>query len=538
MKKLLQKIAPACIALALCALPAVTVANAGKSDVNVADKTSITGQLDKGKWRIAGNVKSVNNAVVFDGDCSEDARITTRSVFKDCSADGIDEIYTSSFTLTIFDIPSGENNRFAVSYGMDKIAGELGEKGTSEVYFVNDNERLKVGVCKFDEESGAKTDIVAPVEYPSLDFGSSFTLNASLVTDGYMTVTIAPAGVSAPYVLCDDATVGNTDHSVSGRVCIGQTAVCEATISAVKIKAYDYTNAATPIELTESFNKDEYNGNAFYTRSDPNDGTNLSGGVKVENGALTFTGRPCFISSVYSYSNFEMTFDLIDVTRKTVTDPANGNVEKEKASGWLGFSLEASTGRGSFDNHARTNILYTMEVEEKISRLYNQLNSNPKMQEYPATYKTVEMDILSEKNEGKVYNYKVSMQDGVFSVWYKLSDSKTYPAEPLFSNDLGYTPYGSIAIMAYGYCGYTFDNIKIVNKDIRPQNVEIEYNGVKNRTEPDFVYADKWSDGDLITNKIGKTTSEKSGCGAALSGFTVLPILGAIAFVKRRKDHE
>ena len=109
----------------------------------------------------------MNNAVVFDGDCSEDARITTRSVFKDCSADGIDEIYTSSFTLTIFDIPSGENNRFAVSYGMDKIAGELGEKGTSEVYFVNDNERLKVGVCKFDEESGVKTDIVAPVEYPS-----------------------------------------------------------------------------------------------------------------------------------------------------------------------------------------------------------------------------------------------------------------------------------------------------------------------------------------------------------------------------------
>ena len=92
--------------------------------------------------------------------------------------------------------------------------------------------------------------------------------------------------------------------------------------------------------------------------------------------------------------------------------------------------------------------------------------------------------------------------------------------------------------MAYGYCGYTFDNIKIVNKDIRPQNVEIEYNGVKNRTEPDFVYADKWSDGDLITNKIGKTTSEKSGCGASLGGFTVLPILGAIAFVKRRKDHE
>ena len=92
--------------------------------------------------------------------------------------------------------------------------------------------------------------------------------------------------------------------------------------------------------------------------------------------------------------------------------------------------------------------------------------------------------------------------------------------------------------MAYGYCGYTFDNIKIVNKDIHPQKVEIEYSGVKNRTEPDFSYEDKWSDGDLITNKIGKTTSAKSGCGAALGGFTVLPILGAIAFAKRRKDHE
>lgn len=538
MKKLLRRIAPACIALALCAIPTFTVANAGKSDVNVADKTSITDQLDKGTWRIAGNVKSVNDSVVFDGDCSPNARITTRNVFKDCSADGINEIYTSSYTLTISDIPSGEDKRFAFSYGLEKIAGELGEKGTSEVYFINGgNDVLKVGVCKFDKESGAKTDIVAPTDYPSLAFGSSFTLNVSLVADGYMTVTIAPAGVSVPYVLCDDSTKGNTDHSDSGRVCIGQTDVCEATISSVKIKSYDYTNAATPIELTESFDNDEYNGNAFYTRSDPNDGTNLSGGVKIENGALTFTGRPCFISTVYSYSNFEMTFDLTDVTRKTVKD-ADGNVVKEKASGWLGFSLEASTGRGAFDNHARTNVLYTMEVEGKISRLYNQLNSNPKMQEYPAAYKTVEMDILSEKNEGKVYNYKVSMHDGVFSVWYKLSDSENYPSEPLFSKDLGYTPYGSVAIMAYGYCGYTFDNIKIVNKDIHPQKVEIEYSGVKNRTEPDFSYEDKWSDGDLITNKIGKTTSGKSGCGAALGGFTVLPILGAIAFAKRRKDHE
>ena len=536
MNKLLRKIAPACIALALCALPSVTVAKAGKSDVNVADKASITGQLDKGKWRIAGNVKSENNSVVFDGDCSENARITTRSVFKDCSADGIDEIYTSSFTLTISGIPSGENNRFAVSYGLDKIAGELGETGTSEVYFVNDNERLKVGVCKFDEESGTKTDIVAPADYPSLDFGSSFTLNVSLVASGYMTVTIAPAGVSSPYVLCDDATVGNTDHSLTGRVCIGQTAVCDATISSVRIKSYDYTNAATPIELTESFDKDEYNGNAFYTRSDPNDGTNLSGGVKVENGALNFTGRPCFISSVYSYSNFEMTFDLIDVTRKTVKDE-DGNVVKEKASGWLGISLEAMTGRGTFDNHARTNALYTMQIESKENSFFNQL-SRTDLSEYPSAYKTSEMDILSEANEGKIYNYKVVMNDGIFSVWYKLSDSEDYPAEPLFSKDLGYTPYGSVAIMAYGYCGYTFDNIKIVNKDIRPQNVKIEYNGVKNRTESDFVYEDKWSDTDLITNKIGKTTSEKSGCGASLSGFTVLPILGAIAFVKRRKDHE
>ena len=267
MKKLLRRIAPACIALALCAIPTFTVANAGKSDVNVADKTSITDQLDKGTWRIAGNVKSVNDSVVFDGDCSPNARITTRNVFKDCSADGINEIYTSSYTLTISDIPSGEDKRFAFSYGIEKIAGELGEKGTSEVYFINGgNDVLKVGVCKFDKESGAKTDIVAPTDYPSLAFGSSFTLNVSLVTDGYMTVTIAPAGVSVPYVLCDDSTKGNTDHSDSGRVCIGQTDVCEATISSVKIKSYDYTNAATPIELTESFDNDEYNGNAFYTR--------------------------------------------------------------------------------------------------------------------------------------------------------------------------------------------------------------------------------------------------------------------------------
>lgn len=535
MTKQKRRILPFLCAAALCVglTSSVSVAYAGKSNVNVADNVSIAGQLDEGKWRVSGGVTSTNGKISFNENCRDNARITARTTFKDCTYGGINEVFSSSYTFTIASVLQGENNRFAFASGLKRVAEELGGDGVSEVYFVNDGGALKIGIAKY--AGGVKTDILAPYAVSGIAFGVKTKLDVSLTADGYLTVAVTPDG-GDEIILCDDSTPGNIGHSTEGYIAIGQTAKCVAEISSVKISAYDYDNAETPLSVTETFDNNSYNGNAFYTRSDPNDMTGSDGGVRLENDTLKFIGRPCFISTIYSYSNFELTFDLVDVIRKNVTDE-NGNVTAKKVSGWLGISLESENPKGAFDNHARSNVLYTMEVTTKESKLYNRLSLSD-FEQYPAAYKTDDMDITNEKNDGKVYNYKVVMHDGVLSVWYKTSDMSDFIVQPLFTTDLGYTPFGSVAIMAYGDCGYTFDNITIVNKDFAPKNVDIEYSAVAGRTEPDAAYEDKWSDNDLITNKIGKQ-STKSGCGSSVGGLGIIPIsLCVLALAKRRKNDE
>lgn len=535
LKKRLSAILCATV-LAVFGISSASIVYAGKSDVNVADNTSISGQIDEGKWRVSGGVYAAGGKIVFDENCKSDARVTARTFFKDCSYGGVTDVFSANYTLTINNIPEGENNRFSVASGLKKVADAVNSDGTTEVYFVNDGGTLKIGVMK--NENGGKTDVVAPTADSTLAFGKQFKLGVSLVSDGYLTVTLS-SPTAATKIICDDATSGNVGHSLSGLISIGQTAVCSAEVSSVKISAYDYDNAETPAVITEDFANNAYNGKLFYTRSDPNDMTTNEGGVRLENEALKFIGRPCFISTLDSYSNFELTFDITDVARKDVTDE-NGNVIAKKVSGWLGISLEADTAKGSFDNHARSNVLYTMQVVEKESKMYNRLFLT-RFEQYPNAYKTNELDITSESNEGKVYNYKVVMQDGVFSIWYKLSDSADYLSQPLYTHDLGYTPFGSIAIMAYGDCGYTIDNLKIINNDYAPVIVERGYEAVKGRTEPDFVYEDVWSDDDVIANKIGKQKTVSTGCGAnvAANAYAIIPMaICLLALAKRKKYHE
>ena len=523
-----------CLAVLLALAVSPITAYAGSSDVNVASSASFSKVLDESTWRTAGGVTASKGKIVFNEDCRASARITTRGFFKDCSYGGIDEIFRSAYSLTINDIPETDNARFAFVSGLQDVGDKLESDGASEVYFVKDGGALKIGVAII--EGDARKEIVAPKAVDGLAFGSSFDLNVSLVADGYLTVTLTVAGGSET-VICDDGTKGNVGHVLEGFLSIGQTAVCNAEISSVSILAHDYKNAETPLVITETFDNDAYNGNAFYTQSDIDDTYTADGGVRVENGTLRFIGRPCFLSTKYSYSNFELTFDLTDVTRKNVTDD-DGNVILKKANGWFGVSLESSVATGKFDNHARTSMLFTMEIESKEIKTYNRLSLDDFTQ-YPALYKEGDMDILSEANDGKIYNFKVVMHDGKFSVTYKLSDAENYPEVPLYSTDLGYTPYGSVAILSYGNSGYTLDNIKITNNDYAPVDVRIDYVGVKNRTEPDYAYEDKWTDDDLITGKTGKT--EKSGCGASLSVCALLPLavcFFGVATIRRKNKDE
>ena len=533
MKKILKALCCGAI-IASIATASGVVAFAGSSELTVADKASISKGIDAATWLVTGKVKGENGKIVFDDGVRPNGKIVAAAKIQDYSEYELDTIFNASYTLTVNDIPSEESNRFSVFYGMQDFNDKIGAAGTAEVYFVKDNAQLKAGVARYDSESGEKIDVVAPTKVPSLEFGTQFTLKVSLVADGYLTATVLPAGQTKAHVLCDDATPKNGSYTTSGYTGIGQNGQCNAEVSAVSIKAFRYYNAETPLEIVENFDNGHYNRNAFFTRSLSMDG--YSGACYVENGALKFDVLSSFISTVYRYSNFEFSFDITDAQREDVYDD-NGNLVKPKVDkdAWIGVSFGCEENKGVFDNHARGSTLLTLNPTSGEISLYEQL-SRKKLIASPEVYRTDDMKILLPGNQGKIYNFKVSLINGRLTVKYKLSTDENYPETYLADMDLGYTPYGSVALMAYSFAGYTIDNVKIVNKDFAPVNVEIKYEENGMASMEDFKYTDNWKDEDLIANKIGaKSAGKGSGCSSALGGLSVLPLALGVLFTVRKR---
>ena len=512
MKKIVRITCSLFAALVLCLVPFLSpaVARAGSSDLTVADKSSISSGIDGAVWLNFGSVKGENGKIVFDGDVKPNGRVVATSKIQDYTDCGIEEIFSAEYTIKIDDIPTEAGNRFAVAFGMNDMEDKLGSTGSTEIYFVKSGSILKAGVSRYSEDGEVK--IAEPESFDCLSFGTKFTLGVSLASDKVMNI-------------------------VQGFTAIGQNGICTAEVSSVKIKAYRYFNAETPLEITENFDNGHYNRNAFFTRSTMEESGGYSGGCYVENGALKFDVLSSFISTVYRYSNFELTFDLTDVQREDILDD-NGNIlTPAVGNSWFGISFGAEENRGQFDNHMRNATVLTMHVKDSNLRMWTPYPDNTELLSYPEAYKTPEMDILNKDNAGKIYNYKISMKDGKFTASYKLSTEENYPAVPLVNYDLGYTPYGSVSIISYVATGYTIDNIRILNTDYAPHAVTVTYEKNGMQQTGDYKYTDGWSNADLLTHK-------KSGCSSALNASEYALIIAtaaigaatAVACAKKRRD--
>ena len=536
MKKIVRITCSLFAALVLCLVPFLSPAGAraGSSDLTVADKSSISSGIDGAVWLNFGSVKGENGKIVFDGDVKPNGRVVATSKIQDYTDCGIEDIFSAEYTVKIDDIPTEAGNRFAVAFGMNDMEDKLGAAGSTEIYFVKSEGVLKVGISRYSEDGEVK--IAEPKSFDCLSFGTKFTLGVSLASDNVMNVVLsAPSG--AKRIVADKNNPLNFAHSSEGFTVIGQNGICTAEVSSVKIKAYRYFNAETPLEITENFDNGHYNRNAFFTRSTMEDSGGYSGGCYVENGALKFDVLSSFISTVYRYSNFELTFDLTDVQRENILDD-NGNIlTPAVGNSWFGISFGSEENRGKFDNHMRNATVLTMHVKDSNLRMWTPYPDNTELISYPEAYKTPEMDILNKDNAGKIYNYKISMKDGKFTASYKLSTEENYPAVPLVNYDLGYTPYGSVSIISYVATGYTIDNIRILNTDYAPRAVTVTYEKNDMQQTGDYKYTDGWSDADLLTHK-------KNGCSSALNASEYALIIAtaaigaatAVACAKKRRD--
>ncbi len=545
-----KKLAIALLALTLATGSGVITtlsASAGQSTVGVATNESLQGGIDGGTWIVSGKVQGKEDKMVFDSSiCTETAKVTAITKVVDVTEFGVENIFDANFTVNIDNIPSVAGNRFAFAFGLSKVSAQLGTDGVGEVYFTKDGEGLKVGVCRYwvsPADSGThKIEYLKPAKFAGIAIGLDLHVSVTLNASGKLVVSVLPDGADEEdrIVLCDETVENNNENTKEGFICFGQNGKCDVSVSNVAINSYNYENMATPLKVEENFDNGHYNDQAWFSKSDAG---KYPGGISVQDGALVFhNAQNAIFGTKYAYSNFEMTFDLVDVRREIETD-ASGNITAPLPS-WFGISIATPAYNSSFGASVASELMYAMESGGRtVAYRY-----------YPGTLSVQSWNnkftdkFWDKSKDGEIYNMKVSMIDGVFTLTYKNADQDEYPADPYYTCDLGYTPSGYVRLLAYEPAGFTFDNFVIINKDAKPTEVKIGYTENSLPGREDFVYTDGWSDDDLIINRLENQSGdveekEDDGCGSSVSAIG-LPLAGTLIATlvgygvnkKRRED--
>lgn len=498
-----------CVALAMAA-PAFVydTAYAGMSDVTVADDNTFQGEIKKSFWYYTDGVKGESNSIVFDGDSDDSSRILSRTKSEDVGKYGKEIAVEAEITLNISQL--AENETFMVGFGNRSAAARLGGANSTTVYFVNSGGALRCGVFKTDGDE-LRTDIAPSKDFSGNAFGKNIALQVQIASAGG--VQVKANGT----LICNDQNAGAYFVGYFG---FGQSAGSQTKISHCSVKSSSYDTPETPVASTADFSKDEFNINEWHTVMSP--GYFAPSTMNVSGGMLNFvnTGQSS-ICSKHVYSNFEFTFDMPYLLAETEYGE-EGNIIKPH-SYWWGISFGCPSYEGWAGNmvtnaHAigfQPNTGYDATAENILTNVsYEQYGSYVDSTQISGKY-----NLWDPANEGKVFNFKLSVIDGKMILSVKYSTEETW--SKIIEKEIGYTPLGYVGILAIGHsaaegvnlaasgmeknitvANFSLDNLRIENKDQDARIIEVPFKSNRLNIPEDFAYEDSWNDGDMLSEKL------------------------------------
>ena len=300
-------------------------------------------------------------------------------------------------------------------------------------------------------------------------------------------------------------------------------------LSDMSITAYAYDVVETVDHYLETFDRNSYNANMFYSQSTV--GAFSPSKIYVENGQLVFrnVGQGYFTTRE-KYSNFELKFDVTDLYREGKVDD-NGNI-LELISHWfmVGFGVDnyndppSERIQATFlqfeglpgNSSANTSNHLTGEVADGTKDRYVLWNNGSSVD--LASMNGEEEGRFSLWNDeyiqGETVNLKFTVVDGVITLYYKLASQTEYTMQ--YSYNLGTMQTGYVRIYSYGsgpldeYAGVlnmTIDNFEITNLDNDAvklvKNPPIYKSNVVAAT-PNYTYTTTPDASDLLNNKLKK----------------------------------
>lgn len=556
MKKYKLLIAAAAVAVGVAGaglLPNAVTAKAGSSEVYIASSTSIDDtSINSGDFLTTGKVAAENGKAKFNT-LSEKEKLTTKTKAFNLKEYGVTTLLDFSSTLNFSSF--AEDGNFSMAFGLNNLKNETGAEDSFavKVNYDSASKKFSIGVSEYTKDG--EISVYASTVIGAIKINRDVTFKVFVDTDCNLTVSVLPTGASSETKLVSGYGLNVNPEGYISYISSGRN---EITLSDPQILVYEY-DAPETIDYTETFDKNGYNSNVFYSASTASPITPSS--LSVENGALRFKNTAAaYISTRYKYSNFELSFDITDMAR-TATFDDNGNVVS-LINSWFGIAF----GVNSIDEAPDTTTRYSTwlqlgRVVPGVENFVKPANVHYLLWDNNGNWNNVtdpqymtDFNPWSTKYDGEVINVKFAVTDGLVELFMKTDGDPDW-GEPYFTYDFGKVKTGYVRIFTAGNTGietkgieyndvgnFTIDNLSI--KDTDHENAKTllptpEYKSNLWRKTPDYDYKTKPDDKDLIGNKISSGdmngSSAKSGCASSVGLSLPLIALAAIPFIKRKK---
>ena len=487
-------------------------AHAGRRD-SVVDNSSFAEELNTKLWSNPDeDILIKNGTVVFPKDSTEDTRLITTGMAS--KEERLNELFQASTRLKLKNVPEGQ--KFVFAFGLQSPEAYLGNNGNVEIAFTNQG-GVKVAVSAYSD-GGTETVIVEPVSCGSMN--TNISIQAKLTMDGKLTLQVAGK------TICKEVAL-----PVSGEGHLGflQTGECQVEISSVDIRVYKYEAPENP-DVEENFDSGAMNtavlssktvmGSSYYPQS-------LSIQEYKGNNVLMFERTNIgYIGTRYQYSNFEMTFDVPYAKRSNVRDE-NNEITDPKNKGFLvAFGGD--------------NVNYSGYGYKEAADYINFL-SNSQISAGHGEYVTKDDNHLfcsGSVSDDRGFSVKITVIDAVVTVGLKWFEEAQYTQVLTYTIKEG-TPTGYIHIWSTGMGNYAIDNIKIINKDVKPNTITVGYTYDTFERPADFAYEEEpmvFRDVEVAEDTTNKGLGQyKMILYAGIQGVILLGISFAIGQIIKKK---
>ena len=466
---------------------------AGSSDI-IIDETSYTEKLDNTVWNNPdGDIVVKDKTLVFTDNSSEYTRLITKTAVKATAE--VKEVVNVQSTLQFTKLPKGKT--FALALGIKKIESLQGDKGNIEISFVN-KEGLSASLIYYNEEGDAK-ELGKAINCGSLS--GKISIDVSVNQDKILTAVIN--GKQAWKV--------ELPVSGEGRVGFLQTGSCGVKISNVKIISHLYDSPEN-CNIEEDFETGGFNANLLTSKMQSASNVCWPSGTGIEEyeGSKVFrytNAGETYMGTKYTYSNFEISFDVPHLQRKNILDE-EGNLVTS-ASNRFGISYGGVASDYDY-------VGYTDGVTDVIwFTNYSTITSMKSGEVVDAA--TLGYPFFSKECD-KGFSVKMKMEDSVVTVYMKWIDESKY--KEIFKYQLSTnTPTGYLHIWSSGPSSMAIDNLKIVNTDINPKLVDVDFKTSIIEGPGDYDYQPM--------EKIYETKEKKEG----FDWYLVLLIVAAVCVI-------